>query len=105
MVFGDVKQAVKKSDVVITNPIHVACALEYNKKEMGAPVLTMKGQEKLAQMMVQVAEAEGIPVIRNIPLAWALLPLEIDDEIPEDLYDTVAEVLTLIYEMKQKTSA
>ena len=105
MVFGDVKQAVKKSDVVITNPIHVACVLEYKKEEMGTPILTMKGQERIAQMIVQIAQEEGIPVIRNIPLAWALLPLEIDDEIPEDLYDTVAEVLAMVYEMKQKMSA
>lgn len=102
MAFGDVKSAVKKSDVVVTNPVHVACALEYNKKEMGAPQLTAKGQRLFAQMIIDIAREEGIPIVRNIPLAWSLVHLEIGDEIPEDLYEAVAETLTIVYEMKQK---
>ncbi len=101
MAFGDTRKAVKKADVVVTNPVHVACVLEYNRAEMGAHTLTAKGQLKFAESIVQMAQEEGVPVIRNIPLAWALLPLEIGDEIPEDIYETVAEVLTVVYEMKQ----
>lgn len=101
MAFGDTRKAVKKADVVVTNPVHVACVLEYNREEMGAPTLTAKGQLKFAESIVQMAQEEGIPIIRNIPLAWALLPLEIGDEIPEELFETVAEVLTIVYEMKQ----
>lgn len=101
MAFGDVKKAVKKADVVVTNPIHVACALEYNKEEMGAPQLVAKGQRLFAQTIIDIAKEEGIPIVRNIPLAWSLVRLELGDEIPEELYETVAEVLTLVYEMKQ----
>lgn len=104
MAFGDARKAVKKSDVVVTNPTHVACALEYNKSESAAPMLTMKGQRKFAEMMVDIAREEGIPIVRNIPLAWSLVQLEIGDEIPEDLYEAVAEVLTMVYEMKQKAA-
>lgn len=101
MVFGDTKKAVKKADVVVTNPAHVACVLEYNKKEMGAPTLTAKGQRNFAQLIIDMANEEGIPIVRNIPLAWSLVKLEIDDEVPEDLYEAVAEVLTLVYDMKK----
>jgi flagellar biosynthetic protein FlhB len=104
MAFGDARKAVKKSDVVVTNPTHVACALEYNKAEAAAPTLALKGQYKFAEMMVGIAREEGIPIVRNIPLAWSLMQLEIGDEIPEDLYEAVAEVLTMIYEMKQKAT-
>ncbi|EKD42523.1 MAG: hypothetical protein ACD_73C00121G0003 [uncultured bacterium] len=102
MAFSDAKQAVKKSDAVITNPVHVAVAIEYKKDEMGAPQITYKGQEAMAQMIVEIAREENIPIMRNIPLAWSLVQLEIGDEIPEDLYEAVAEILTVIYEMKQK---
>lgn len=101
MAFGDVKQAVKKSDVVVSNPVHVACALEYKKAEMGAPTLTMKGQRRFAEMILQVAREENIPIVRNIPLAWSLVHLEIGDEVPEQIYEAVAEVLATVYEMKQ----
>lgn len=87
---------------MVTNPIHVACALEYKKEEMSAPILAMKGQRQFAEMIIQAAREENIPIIRNIPLAWSLLHLEIGDEIPEDLYEAAAEVLTIIYEMKEK---
>ena len=100
MAFGDTRKAVKKADVVVTNPVHVACVLEYNREEMSAPTLTAKGQLKFAESIVQMAQEDGVPVIRNVPLAWALLPLEIGDEIPEELFETVAEVLTIVYDMK-----
>lgn len=102
MAFGDVRKAVKRSDVVVSNPIHVAAALEYKKEEMGAPELTAKGQRRFAEMILDIAREEGIPIVRNIPLAWSLIHLEVGDEIPEDLYEAVAEVLSLVYEMKEK---
>lgn len=103
MAFGDARKAVKKSDVVVTNPIHVACALEYNKKDMSSPQLTVKGQRKYAEMIIEIAREEKIPIIRNIPLAWSLVKLEEGDQIPEELYEAVAEVLTIVYEMKKKS--
>ncbi|MBI2340176.1 MAG: EscU/YscU/HrcU family type III secretion system export apparatus switch protein [Deltaproteobacteria bacterium] len=100
MAFGDLRKAVKKADVVVTNPVHVAAVVEYNKEEMGAPTLTAKGQRAFAQMIVDMANEEGVSIVRNIPLAWSLVHLEIGDEVPEALYEAVAEVLTMVYEMK-----
>jgi flagellar biosynthetic protein FlhB len=99
--FSDAKQQVKQSDVVVTNPVHVAVALKYNREEMAAPEISIKGQRAFAEMMVEVAQESGIPIMRNIPLAWALFELEEGQEIPEELFNTVAEILAYIYRMKQ----
>lgn len=101
MAFGDVKKAVKQADAVVTNPTHLACVIEYNKDEMAAPQLTAKGQNMFAETIVNMAREEGVPILRNIPLAWSLIHLEIGDEIPEELYEAVAEVLTIVHEMKE----
>lgn len=101
MIFSDVKQAVKTSDAVVTNPTHVAVALKYNREEMAAPEIMVKGQLAFAEMIRKVAEEEGIPILRNIPLAWALFELEEGQEIPEDLYEAVAEILSYVYRLKK----
>lgn len=102
MVFGDTRKNVKKADAVVSNPIHVAVAIQYNRAEMAAPEVVAKGQRRYAEMILEIAREENIPIIRNIPLAWSLLQLEEGDAIPEDLYEPVAEVLSLVYEMKEK---
>jgi flagellar biosynthetic protein FlhB len=99
---SDAKGAMKKADAVVTNPTSVACVLEYKRDEMSAPCLTLKGQDDFAEFIVELAREEGVPVIRNIPLAWSLLRLEIGDEIPEELFEVVAEVLAFVYRTKPK---
>ncbi|MBF0106025.1 MAG: type III secretion system export apparatus subunit SctU [Deltaproteobacteria bacterium] len=105
MVFGDARQNVKKADAVVSNPQHVAVAIQYNRAEMGAPEVTIKGQRKFAELILQIAREEGIPIIRNIPLAWSLLKVEIGDAIPEELYEPVAEVLSMVYDIKEGKTA
>lgn len=102
MVFGDVRNNVKKSDAVVSNPTHVAVAIKYDREEMAAPEIMMKGQKQFAELMLQIAREENIPIVRNIPLAWSLLQLEIGEAIPEDLYEPVAEVLSFVYELKDQ---
>lgn len=102
MVMGDVRRNVKRADTVVTNPIQVAVAIQYDRKEMAAPEVVAKGQRKWAEMIIQIAKEEHVPIIRNIPLAWSLLQVDEGDAIPEDLYEPVAEVLTFVYEMKEK---
>src|SRR5262249_16175511 len=99
--FSDAKQAVKQSDVVVTNPNHVAVCLKYDREAMAAPEITVKGQQAFAEMIKEVAEENGIPIMRNIPLAWALFELEEGVEIPENLYNAVAEVLAYVFRMQQ----
>lgn len=105
MVFGDARKNVKKSDAVVSNPIHVAVAIQYDRAEMAAPEITIKGQRNFAELILEIAREENIPIVRNIPLAWSLLQLEVGDAVPEDLYEPVAEVLSFVYELKEKQSA
>lgn len=102
MVFGDARKNVKKADAVVSNPIHVAVAIQYDREEMAAPEITIKGQRNFAELILEIAREENIPIVRNIPLAWSLLQLEVGDAIPEDLYEPVAEVLSFVYELKEK---
>ncbi len=100
--------SVPKADVVITNPTHIAVALEYDREIMEAPVLTAKGSGFIAKRIRQLAEENGVPVVENRPLARSLFEsLEVGDEIPEHLYKAVAEVLAFIYKLKgpRKTNA
>lgn len=99
--FGDVQQQVKSADAVVTNPIHVAIAIQYDRDEMGAPRVVAKGQRLFADMIRKVAEENSVPIMRNVPLAWSLLEVEVGDEVPEELYSAVAEILALVYKMKQ----
>ena len=92
---------VPKADVVITNPTHIAVALVYERQLMGAPQVIAKGQDYTAKKIREIASENNIPVIENRPLAWALYKnVEIGEEIPEDLYKGVAEVLAMVYKIK-----
>lgn len=97
-----VQKAVEKADVVLVNPTHLAVALSYDREQMGAPVVVAKGAELMAAQIRKLAEDRGVPVMRNVALARSLYELEINDEIPEDLYETVAEVLRWVYELAQE---
>jgi flagellar biosynthetic protein FlhB len=103
MIMSDTKQAVRSSDVVITNPTELAVAIKYDDKEMAAPQVMAKGQRLFAEMIKDEAKANNIPIMQNVPLAWALIELELGDEIPEELYAAVAEVLLIVYRMKEKS--
>ena len=103
LAMGDVRQAVSVSDVVVTNPTELAIAVKYDDKEMMSPQVMIKGERLFAQTIRTVAEELKIPVVRNVPLAWSLIELEVGDEIPEDLYAAMAEVLVVIYRMREKS--
>ena len=90
---------VKEATVVVVNPTHLACALRYDEKEGdGAPVVVASGQGDMAARIVQAANAYGVPVLRDVPLARALIELEVGDVIPEALYEAVAEILKAAWE-------
>ena len=102
LAMGDQRKAVAASDVVITNPTELAIAVKYDDKEMMAPTIMTKGQRLFAQKIRDIAEEEGVPIIRNVPLAWSLIEVEVGQEIPEELYQAIAEVLVIIYKMKDQ---
>lgn len=94
--------AVKRSSVVVANPTHVAVALEYDRNQMGAPVVVAKGAELMAAQIRQIAQDADVPIMRDVPLARALYELEIDSEIPEEMYEAVAVVLRWVYELAEE---
>ncbi|MBL8151498.1 MAG: type III secretion system export apparatus subunit SctU [Blastocatellia bacterium] len=95
-------QDVKKADVVIVNPTHIAVAIRYNKEEMDAPQIIAKGEMLMAEKILEIARENNIPVMRNVPLAHALNKLEEGEEIPEELYEAVAEVLNWVYKLHRQ---
>ncbi|MBI4124550.1 MAG: EscU/YscU/HrcU family type III secretion system export apparatus switch protein [Deltaproteobacteria bacterium] len=102
LAMGDTRQAIAASDAVITNPTHVAVAVKYDEKEMMAPQIMAKGQRWFAEKIKEFAKETGTPIIENPPVAWALVELDVGDEIPETLYQVVAEVLVYVYRLKEK---
>jgi flagellar biosynthetic protein FlhB len=99
---GGGTKAVKNADVVVRNPDHIAVALKYDKdKKNAAPQVVAKGERLWAEKIIAEAEAAGIPIVRNVPLAQALNKLDVGDDIPEKLYQAVAEVLTFVYTLSQ----
>ena len=97
-------QELPKADVVITNPTHYAVALQYDLSIAKAPRVIAKGEDFLAQRIKEVAREHQIELVENKPLARALYAnVEIGEEIPEELYQAVAEVLAYVYNIKNKT--
>jgi flagellar biosynthetic protein FlhB len=92
---------VKKADVIITNPTHLAIAIQYDPQTMRAPIVLAKGAHLTAQRIVALARESNIPVIQNIPLARAIYKtVEIEHEIPPELYVAMAEVLSYVYKIR-----
>ena len=96
-------QKLPEADVVITNPTHFAVAIKYDLSVAKAPVVIAKGQDLLAQKIKEAAREHDIEIVENKPLARALYhSVEIDEEIPQELYQAVAEVLAVVYNTKNK---
>ncbi len=93
--------AIKKADVIITNPTHIAIAIEYDKEKMAAPRVVAKGADFVAQKIRQIATDAGIPLVENVPLVRTLYKtVKVNHAIPRALYQAVAEVLAYVYRLK-----
>lgn len=94
-------QKVPEADVVITNPTHLAVVLQYDGTRMTAPKVLAKGAGAIAEKIKSLAREHGVPIVENKPLAQNLYAMvEIDREIPQELYHAVAEVLAFVYRFK-----
>lgn len=92
---------VPTADVVITNPTHFAVALKYIPGSP-APMVVAKGQDHIAQIIKKTARKARVPIIENKPLARSLYrQCEVGQQIPESLFQAVAEVLAYIFRLKQ----
>lgn len=88
------------ADVIITNPTHIAVALKYDKKNMGAPKILAMGAMHLAARIRQIATDNQVPIIENKPIARMLYKhAEVGSEIPAALYAAVAEILATVYKL------
>ncbi|MBR4781823.1 MAG: flagellar biosynthesis protein FlhB [Lachnospiraceae bacterium] len=95
-------QQLPEADVVITNPTHLACAIKYDKSRAEAPILLAKGADYLAMKIKEEAKKNNIPIVENKPLARMLYHnVELNEEIPEELYQMTAEVLAYVYSLKE----
>lgn len=96
-------QALPKADVVITNPTHLAVAIQYDKEKNAAPVVIAKGADYIAQKIKEIAKENKIEIVENKPLARMLYyNVDLNCEIPQELYQMVAEVLAYVYSLKKK---
>jgi flagellar biosynthetic protein FlhB len=96
---------VPTADVVVTNPTHYAVALRYDGTTP-APQVVAKGKDLLAKRIREIAEEHGVPVLSDPPLARSLhKAVEVGGEIPESLYQAVAQVLAFVYRQARRRSA
>lgn len=96
-------QDVPKADVVITNPTHYAVAIRYDSEVSKAPIVVAKGEDYLAQKIKEVAREAKVEIVENKPLARMLYAnVNIGAEIPPELYQAVAEVLAMVYNLKNR---
>lgn len=96
-------QNVPNADVIIRNPTHYAVALGYDPEKNRAPMVLAKGADLVALKIVEIGEANDVYIMENRPLARGLFEtVEVDMEIPEEFYQTVAQVLAFVYKLKKK---
>ncbi|MGG7176566.1 fused FliR family export protein/FlhB family type III secretion system protein [Clostridium paraputrificum] len=96
-------QSVADATVVITNPTHLSIAIKYEDGKMDAPKVVAKGADLVALKIKEIAKENEVPIMENKPLARMLFEqVEIDQEVPQDMYQAVAEILAMVYKLKKK---
>ncbi len=104
MAMSRMMQEVPSADVVIRNPTHFAVALRYDQDKNRAPQVIAKGKDYVALRIVKIAEENDVYVTEDPPLARLLYStVDIGREIPVELYNAVAEILTVVYKVKNKS--
>jgi len=98
MMQKSVWEEVPEADVVVTNPVHLAVALKYDRDTMKSPKIVAKGARYNALMIREIAEKNGVPLVENKPLAQMLFKFgRVGKEIPFQLFTAVAEILAYVY--------
>nr|WP_319397064.1 flagellar biosynthesis protein FlhB [uncultured Desulfobacter sp.] len=93
--------AVPQADVVVTNPTHLAVALQYDKEKMDAPGVVAKGAGAVAENIKRIALENDVPIVEDKPLARNLYRVvDIGDQVPLEYYQAVAELLAYVYGLK-----
>lgn len=96
-------ESIPDATVVITNPTHLAIAIKYEDGKMNAPKVVAKGADYIAIKIKEIAKENKVPIMENKPLARMLFErIEINEEIPQDMYQAVAEILAMVLKLKNK---
>ena len=104
MAMSRMMQDVPTADVIITNPTHYAVAIKYDKDKFDAPYLVAKGVDIIAENIKKVAKENDVPLVENKPLARGIYAsIDINEAIPEELYEAVAEILAYVYSLKNES--
>lgn len=102
MINEDTAQRTRKATVLVTNPTRIAVALYYDQEKTPLPTVLAKGENLMAQRMIEIAQASGIPIMQNVPLARALhADAALDQYVPSDLIESVAEVLKWVQQLER----
>lgn len=102
LVDGSGAKNVKDADAVVANPSHVAVALRYRESEMNAPTVVACGKGVIARKIKKRARRHGIPIVRDVDLARALVDVGVESPIPEEFFEPVAEILKYVYELEDE---
>lgn len=98
--------ATRRARAVITNPIHIAVALDYNETADPAPRIVTMGKGIIADLITRIALENNIPIMRNVELAQTLFEKgEISDYIPEETYQAVSEILKWLQNLEAQETA
>ena len=89
----------------MNDDVEMAIALQYDKDKDAAPRVVAKGLRLKAEQIREIAKKYNIPMMKNLPLASALYRVDVGQEVPEELYDAVAEILNFVYALQQEQQA
>lgn len=103
---GAATQAARQASVLVVNPTHVAIAIDYDRETRPVPTVAAKGEDHVARAMREAAEAAGVPILRNVPLARTLLArADVGEIVPTELFDLIAEVILWAREVREDVEA
>ena len=95
----------RRARAIITNPIHLAVAIEYEEEKEPAPKIITMGQGIVADQIIKFGQEAGVPIMRNVNLAQILFQKgKIGDYIPEETYEAMAEILQWLKRLKEEES-
>lgn len=101
MINGNMRD-VETAAVVITNPTHLAIAIRYEKGKDEVPIVVVKGADLIAEKIRERAREHDVPIVENKPIARNLYKnIQVGQPIPVDLYQAVAEIMALVYQMEE----
>lgn len=101
--YQDGPSSAKRAKAIITNPTHIAVAIEYNATEEPAPKVVTMGLDVVAEQIVKVALDNNIPIMRNVDLAHILYyKSTVGGYVPEETYEAIAEILKWIAKLEEE---